>query len=243
MAKLYVVPTPVGNLEDITLRAVRVLGECDYIVAEDTRTSGNLLRHLNISKPMSSYHKFNEHGVVEQIVQRILGGQTVALISDAGTPAISDPGYLLVNRAIAAGVEVETLPGPTAFVPALVDSGLPCDRFVFEGFLPPKKGRQTRLQQLATEPRTMIFFESPHRVGKTLGQFAELFGAERRGALCREISKKFEETVRGTLGELAARYADKEPKGEIVLVIAGARQVSKKLRGTAAVEDESDEGV
>lgn len=242
MAKLYVVPTPVGNLEDITLRAVRVLGECDYIVAEDTRTSGNLLRHLNISKPMSSYHKFNEHGVVEQIVQRILGGQTVALISDAGTPAISDPGYLLVNRAIAAGVEVETLPGPTAFVPALVDSGLPCDRFVFEGFLPPKKGRQTRLQQLVTEPRTMIFYESPHRIGKTLGQFAELFGVERRGALCREISKKFEETVRGTLGELAARYADKEPKGEIVLVIDGAREALKKARNTIAVEDESDEG-
>lgn len=242
MAKLYVVPTPVGNLEDITLRAVRVLGECDYIVAEDTRTSGNLLRHLNISKPMSSYHKFNEHGVVEQIVQRILGGQTVALISDAGTPAISDPGYLLVNHAIAAGIEVETLPGPTAFVPALVDSGLPCDRFVFEGFLPPKKGRQTRLQQLVTEPRTMIFYESPHRIGKTLGQFAELFGAARRGVLCREISKKFEETVRGTLGELAARYADKEPKGEIVLVIEGAREASKKARNTIAVEDESDEG-
>lgn len=230
MAKLYVVPTPVGNLEDITLRAIRILGECDYIVAEDTRTSGNLLRHLNISKPMSSYHKFNEHGVVERIVERIVGaGQTVALISDAGTPSISDPGYLLVSRAIEAGVEVDTLPGATAFVPALVNSGLPCDRFIFEGFLPPKKGRQTRLQQLVTEQRTMIFYESPHRLGKTLGQFAELFGAERRGSVSREISKKFEETVRGTLSELAARYAEKAPKGEIVLVVEGAgrRHASK----------------
>ncbi|SUE35131.1 Ribosomal RNA small subunit methyltransferase I [Rikenella microfusus] len=233
------VPTPVGNLEDMTLRAVRVLRESDYIVAEDTRTSGNLLRHLEISKPMSSYHKFNEHGVVEQIVARMLGGQTVALVSDAGTPAISDPGYLLVSHAIAAGIDVETLPGPTAFVPALVDSGLPCDRFVFEGFLPPKKGRQSRLQQLAAEPRTMIFYESPHRAGKTLAQFAELFGGERRAALCREISKKFEETVRGTLAELAARYADKEPKGEIVLVVEGAREAAKKTRGgTSADEDE-----
>lgn len=223
----------------MTLRAVRVLRESDYIVAEDTRTSGNLLRHLEISKPMSSYHKFNEHGVVEQIVARMLGGQTVALVSDAGTPAISDPGYLLVSHAIAAGIDVETLPGPTAFVPALVDSGLPCDRFVFEGFLPPKKGRQSRLQQLAAEPRTMIFYESPHRVGKTLAQFAEQFGGERRAALCREISKKFEETVRGTLAELAARYADKEPKGEIVLVVEGAREAAKKTRGgTSADEDE-----
>ena len=215
MAKLYVIPTPVGNLEDITLRAIRLLGECDSIVAEDTRTSGNLLRHLGISKPMTSYHKFNEHGVVEQIVRRMLEGQTVALISDAGTPAISDPGYLLVNRAIEAG--------PTAFVPALVNSGLPCDRFVFEGFLPQKKGRQSRLQQLVTEPRTMIFYESPHRVGKTLAQLVEFFGETRRGAVCREISKKFEETVRGTLAELAARYAEQEPKGEIVLVVEGAR--------------------
>ncbi len=223
----------------MTLRAVRVLRESDYIVAEDTRTSGNLLRHLEISKPMSSYHKFNEHGVVEQIVARMLGGQTVALVSDAGTPAISDPGYLLVSHAIAAGIDVETLPGPTAFVPALVDSGLPCDRFVFEGFLPPKKGRQSRLQQLAAEPRTMIFYESPHRAGKTLAQFAELFGGERRAALCREISKKFEETVRGTLAELAARYADKEPKGEIVLIVEGAREAAKKTRGgTSADEDE-----
>lgn len=223
MAKLYVIPTPVGNLEDITLRAIRLMGECDSIVAEDTRTSGNLLRHLGISKPMTSYHKFNEHGVVEQIVRRMLEGQTVALISDAGTPAISDPGYLLVNRAIEAGIAVETLPGPTAFVPALVNSGLPCDRFVFEGFLPQKKGRQSRLQQLVTEPRTMIFYESPHRAGKTLAQLAEFFGETRRGAVCREISKKFEETVRGTLAELAARYAEQEPKGEIVLVVEGAR--------------------
>lgn len=241
MAKLYVVPTPVGNLEDITLRAIRILGECDYIVAEDTRTSGNLLRHLNISKPMSSYHKFNEHGVAEQIVQRIVGGQTVALISDAGTPAISDPGYLLVNRAIEAGIEVETLPGPTAFVPALVDSGLPCDRFVFEGFLPQKKGRQTRLLQLVTEPRTMIFYESPHRVGKTLGQLAELFGGERKGAVCREISKKFEEIARGTLAELAARYSDKEPKGEIVMVIEGAKDAGRKSRRADSSADLPDD--
>ncbi|WP_283392036.1 16S rRNA (cytidine(1402)-2'-O)-methyltransferase [Millionella massiliensis] len=241
MAKLYVVPTPVGNLEDMTLRATRVLRECDYIVAEDTRTSGNLLRHLEISKPMSSYHKFNEHGVVQQIVQRILGGQTVALISDAGTPAISDPGYLLVNRAIEAGIEVETLPGPTAFVPALVSSGLPCDRFVFEGFLPQKKGRQTRLQQLVDESRTMIFYESPRRVGKTLGQFAELFGGGRRAALCREISKKFEETVRGTLSELAERYAAQEPKGEIVLVVEGAREATRKARRERGAADEADE--
>ena len=241
MAKLYVVPTPVGNLEDMTLRATRVLRECDYIVAEDTRTSGNLLRHLEISKPMSSYHKFNEHGVVQQIVQRILGGQTVALISDAGTPAISDPGYLLVNRAIEAGIEVETLPGPTAFVPALVSSGLPCDRFVFEGFLSQKKGRQTRLQQLVDESRTMIFYESPRRVGKTLGQFAELFGGGRRAALCREISKKFEETVRGTLSELAERYAAQEPKGEIVLVVEGAREATRKARRERGAADEADE--
>lgn len=240
VAKLYVVPTPVGNLEDITYRAVRVLRECDYIVAEDTRTSGNLLRHLQISKPMSSYHKFNEHGVVEQIVERMVGGQTVALISDAGTPAISDPGYLLVSHAVAAGVEVETLPGPTAFVPALVNSGLPCDRFVFEGFLPQKKGRQTRLQQLVTEPRTMIFYESPHRVGKTLGQLAELFGGERRVALCREISKKFEETVRGTLAELAERYAAREPKGEIVLVVEGAREAGRQAaRRDGEAEEEA----
>lgn len=241
MPKLYVIPTPVGNLEDITLRAIRILGECDYIVAEDTRTSGNLLRHLNISKPMSSYHKFNEHGVVQQIVERILGGQTVALISDAGTPAISDPGYLLVNHAVEAGIEIETLPGPTAFVPALVNSGLPCDRFTFEGFLPPKKGRQTRLGQLATEPRTLIFYESPHRLGKTLGQLSELFGAARRASVSREISKKFEETVRGTLAELAARYGEKEPKGEIVLVVEGLRESPKNRDRKNRTDDNDDE--
>ncbi|MCH5306216.1 MAG: 16S rRNA (cytidine(1402)-2'-O)-methyltransferase [Rikenella sp.] len=228
MAKLYIVPTPVGNLEDITLRAVRILRESDRIVAEDTRTSGNLLRHLGISKPMCSYHKFNEHGVAAQIVERILGGETIALVSDAGTPAISDPGYLLVRHAVEAGVDVETLPGPTAFVPALVNSGLPCDRFAFEGFLPQKKGRQSRLQQLAGEPRTLIFYESPHRTGKTLAQLAEVFGGDRRAAVCREISKKFEETARGTLSELAGRYADREPKGEIVLVVEGARESGRK---------------
>ena len=247
MGKLYVVPTPVGNLEDITLRAVRVLRECDYIVAEDTRTSGNLLRHLEISKPMSSYHKFNEHGVVAQIVERMEGGQDVALISDAGTPGISDPGYLLVRHAIDAGIDVETLPGPTAFVPALVDSGLPCDRFVFEGFLPQKKGRQTRIGQLADESRTMIFYESPHRVGKTLGQLAERLGGERRAAVCREISKKFEETVRGTLAELGARYADQEPRGEIVLVVEGASagdkpgKAGKRTHRPTTDHDDKDE--
>lgn len=223
MGKLYVVPTPVGNLEDITLRAIRLLGEVDYIVAEDTRTSGILLKHLGISKPMGSYHKFNEHGVVERIIDRMItGNEQIALISDAGTPGISDPGYLLVNRAIAAGVGVETLPGPTAFVPALVNSGLPCDRFTFEGFLPQKKGRQTKLHALADEERTMIFYESPHRLVKTLTQLAEVFSPEHAGSVSREISKKFEETVRGTLGELIEHFTQvKEPKGEFVVVIAG----------------------
>lgn len=224
MAKLYVIPTPIGNLEDITLRAVRILRqEVDYIVAEDTRTSAVLLTHLGIAKPMGSYHKFNEHGVVERIVERITaGGQTVGLISDAGTPAISDPGYLLVRRAIEAGVEVQTLPGPTAFVPALVNSGLPCDRFTFEGFLPQKKGRQTRLQRLSVEPRTMIFYESPHRLVKTLTQLSECFGADRQGSVGREISKKFEQTLRGSLAELTLHFSQiQEPKGEFVLVIAG----------------------
>ncbi len=230
MAKLYVIPTPIGNLEDITQRAVRLLrDQVDYIVAEDTRTSAVLLGHLGISKPMGSYHKFNEHGVVERIVERMtVGGQTVGLISDAGTPAISDPGYLLVHRAIEAGVEVETLPGPTAFVPALVNSGLPCDRFVFEGFLPPKKGRQTRLKQLVGESRTMIFYESPHRLVKTLTQLAEVLGPERTASASREISKKFEQTVRGSLVELTDYFTQtKEPRGEFVLVVAGCVEGKK----------------
>ena len=221
MAKLYVIPTPIGNLEDITLRAIRVLGEVDYIVAEDTRTSGILLKHLGISKPMASFHKFNEHGVVDGIVARISAGQTVALISDAGTPAISDPGYLLVRRVVDAGIEVETLPGPTAFVPALVNSGLPSDKFRFEGFLPQKKGRQTRIRELADSQETIIFYESPHRIIKTLTQLAQAWGTDRRASVSREISKKFEETVRGTLFELAAHFTDHEPRGEIVLVVEG----------------------
>ncbi|MEG1607406.1 MAG: 16S rRNA (cytidine(1402)-2'-O)-methyltransferase [Mucinivorans sp.] len=218
---LYVVPTPVGNLEDITLRAVRVLGLVDYIVAEDTRTSGFLLNHLGISKPMGSFHKFNEHGTVDSVVERMLGGQDVALISDAGTPAISDPGYLLVRHAIDAGVKVECLPGATAFVPALVSSGLPADRFAFEGFLPVKKGRQTRLEELRTQKRTMIFYESPHRLLKTLEQFATLFGPDRQGSVAREISKKFEEHIRGTVAELITHYTEHPPKGEIVIIIKG----------------------
>lgn len=226
--KLYVIPTPIGNLEDITLRAIRILGEVDYIVAEDTRTSSVLLKHIGVSKPMSSFHKFNEHGTVENIVNRMLGGETVALISDAGTPAISDPGYLLVRHAIDAGIEIECLPGATAFVPALVDSGLPCDKFVFEGFIPVKKGRQTLLTKLATEERTMIFYESPHRLVKSLLQFAEYFGADRQCSVSRELSKKFEQTVRGTLSEVAAHFTKTEPRGEIVVIVRGNNEKASK---------------
>lgn len=222
--KLYVIPTPVGNLEDITLRAARLLGEVDYIVAEDTRTSGVLLKHLNVNKPMGSFHKFNEHGTVDAVVARMSAGQTVALISDAGTPSISDPGYLLVRRAIDAGITVECLPGATAFVPALVVSGLPSDKFVFEGFLPVKKGRQTLLMKLATQERTMIFYESPHRLVKTLQQFAEFFGAERECSVSREISKKFEQTIRGTLTEVAEYFSNNDPRGEIVVVVKGLKE-------------------
>lgn len=221
--KLYIVPTPIGNLEDITLRAQRILGEVDRIIAEDTRTSGILLKHIGVSKPLSSFHKFNEHGTVDALVARMLGGETIALISDAGTPAISDPGYLLVRRAIDANITVECLPGATAFVPALVDSGLPCDKFVFEGFLPVKKGRQTLLTKLSTEERTMIFYESPHRLVKTLTQCAEFFGTERQCSVSRELSKKFEQTVRGTLTEVAAHFTTNEPRGEIVIVIQGVK--------------------
>lgn len=222
--KLYVIPTPIGNLEDITLRASRLLGQVDYIVAEDTRTSSVLLKHLGISKPMGSFHKFNEHGAVQSVVDRMLGGQSVALISDAGTPSISDPGYLLVRHCIDSGIEVECLPGATAFVPALVNSGLPAERFVFEGFLPQKKGRQTRLSELSTERRTMIFYESPHRITKTILQFAEVFGGDRQASISREISKKFEQTLRGTLSELAAELQRKELRGEIVVIVKGAEK-------------------
>lgn len=218
---LYVIPTPVGNLEDMTLRAIRLLREADLVLAEDTRTSGILLKHFEIKTRLMSHHKFNEHGTSAGIVERLLGGQTIALISDAGTPGISDPGFFLVREAVRAGVEVQTLPGATAFVPALVSSGLPCDRFVFEGFLPQKKGRQTRLEALRDEPRTMIFYESPFRLVKTLQQFAEVFGQERHASVCREISKVHEESMRGTLQELVAHFTEKAPKGEIVIVVEG----------------------
>lgn len=218
---LYIVPTPVGNLEDITLRALRVLKEADLILAEDTRTSGLLLKHFDIHRPMLSYHKFNEHQTVQHIVGRLQGGETIAVISDAGTPGISDPGFLVVREAVRAGIEVCCLPGATAFVPALVASGIPCDKFCFEGFLPQKKGRQTRLMQLAEEPRTMIFYESPHRVVKALQQFVETFGAERSVAVCRELSKIHEQIVRGTMSEALAYFAEHEPRGEFVIIVQG----------------------
>lgn len=221
MGKLYVVPTPVGNLEDMTFRAIRVLKEADLILAEDTRTSSVLMKHYEIKNPMMSHHKFNEHKTVEGIVSRILAGQTVALVSDAGTPTISDPGFLVVRECVRNGIEVQCLPGATAFVPALVSSGLPNDRFCFEGFLPQKKGRQTRLQSLQEEKRTMIFYESPYRLVKTLTQFAEYYGADRQVAVCREISKIHEECVRGSLTEVIAHFTAHEPKGEIVVVLAG----------------------
>ncbi len=221
MAKLYIVPTPIGNLEDITLRALRILREADLVLAEDTRTSSVLLKHYEISAHLESHHKFNEHAKVESVKERILAGHTVALISDAGTPGISDPGFLLVRTCVEAGIEVETLPGATAFVPALVNSGFPCDRFCFEGFLPVKKGRQTRLAQLTQEPRTMIFYESPFRLVKTLGQFVETFGPERPASVSREISKLHDTTHRGTLQELYDYFNTTPPKGEIVLIVRG----------------------
>lgn len=221
MGILYLVPTPVGNFEDITMRALRILREADLILAEDTRTSGNLLRHFDIKNAMLSYHKFNEHQIVESVVNRLRGGETVAVVSDAGTPGISDPGFLVAREAIRAGIEVVTLPGATAMVPALVSSGLPCDRFCFEGFLPQKKGRQSRLKALATEPRTMVFYESPHRVVKALAQMIEVFGAERPVSVCREISKIHEESVRGTLAEALEHFQTNEPRGEFVIVVGG----------------------
>ncbi len=225
MGILYLVPTPVGNMEDMTMRAVRILKEADVVLAEDTRTSGVLLKHFGIQNRLLSHHKFNEHGTSAGIVERLKGGQTIALISDAGTPGISDPGFLLAREAIAAGIEVQALPGATAFVPALVSSGLPCDRFCFEGFLPQKKGRQTRLESLKDESRTMIFYESPYRLVKTLEQFAAVFGEERQVSVCREISKVHEESVRGTLADVAAHFRQTPPKGEIVIVVAGVGRV------------------
>ena len=227
MGKLYLVPTPIGNLDDITLRAIKVLQMVDIVLAEDTRTTQVLLKHLGLEKRLWSHHKFNEHAAVESVVETIFGGETVALVSDAGTPGISDPGFLLVRTCLEHGVEVETLPGPTAFVPALINSGFACDRFCFEGFLPQKKGRSKRLQQLLEESRTMIFYESPYRLVKTLTQFAELFGADREAAVSRELTKKFEENVRGTLQELIDHFSAGEVKGEIVIVLSGKSRKSK----------------
>lgn len=221
MSKLYLVPTPIGNLEDITLRAIRILKEVDLILAEDTRTSKPLLNHFEIKTPLQSHHLFNEHQRVESIVQEIKSGATIALITDAGTPAISDPGFLLVRECIRNDVEVETLAGATAFVPALVNSGLPCDRFCFEGFLPHKKGRQTRLESLVQEERTMVFYESPHRLIKTLSLFQDYFGKDRKACVSREISKFYEENKRGTIEELLAYFSAKSIKGEIVIVVQG----------------------
>jgi 16S rRNA (cytidine1402-2'-O)-methyltransferase len=223
MGKLFLVPTPIGNLEDMTLRAIRVLKEVDLILAEDTRTSGKLLQHFQISTPMQSHHMHNEHKTVDFLVKRIQAGKTLALISDAGTPAISDPGFLLTRACVENGIEVDCLPGATAFVPALVNSGLPNDKFVFEGFLPVKKGRQTRLKLLAKETRTMIFYESPHKLLKTLSNFVEYFGAERQVSVSRELTKLYEETVRGTAEEVLKHYTDTPPKGEIVIVVSGKK--------------------
>jgi 16S rRNA (cytidine1402-2'-O)-methyltransferase len=228
MGILYIVPTPVGNMEDMTFRAVRILKEVDLVLAEDTRTSGILLKHYEIKNALMSHHKFNEHGTSAGIVNRLLAGENIALISDAGTPGISDPGFFLVREAVRAGVEVQCLPGATAFVPALVSSGLPCDRFAFEGFLPQKKGRQTKLQSLKDEERTMIFYESPFRLVKTLQQFAEVYGGDRQVSVCREISKVHEESVRGSLDEVIAHFKEKEPKGEIVIVLAGRSEKEVK---------------
>ncbi len=221
MTKLYIVPTPIGNLEDITLRAIRILKEVDFILAEDTRTSGKLLKHFDITTPMYSHHMHNEHKSITGVLNRLQKGETAALISDAGTPAISDPGFLLSRACIEAEIEVDCLPGATAFVPALVNSGLPNDKFVFEGFLPVKKGRQTRLTLLSTETRTMIFYESPHKLIKTLGNIITYFGADRPISVSRELTKLHEETVRGTAQEVLAHYENKPPKGEIVLIVGG----------------------
>ena len=219
--KLYLVPTPIGNLEDITFRAIRILKEVSLILAEDTRTSGKLLKHYDIHTPMASHHMHNEHQTVAGLVQRMQAGETMACISDAGTPAISDPGFLLTRACVAAGIEVDCLPGATAFVPALVNSGLPNDKFVFEGFLPVKKGRQTRLEMLQEESRTMVFYESPHKLVKTLTHFMEYFGKDRPVSVSREITKLHEETTRGTTSEVAHHYKEKGAKGEIVIIVGG----------------------
>ena len=235
MAKLYIVPTPIGNLDDITLRAVNVLRDVDFILAEDTRTTSFLLKHLGIEKKLYSHHKFNEHATVKMVAESIAAGRNAALVSDAGTPGISDPGFLLVRTCVEAEIEVETLPGATALIPALVQSGFPCDRFCFEGFLPQKKGRAKQLQSLAAEERTMIFYESPYRVVKCLEQFAEVFGPERRVSVSRELTKKFEQTVCGTVAEVLEHFRTTDPKGEFVIVLAGK---PKPKRETAADEEE-----
>jgi 16S rRNA (cytidine1402-2'-O)-methyltransferase len=234
--KLYIVPTPIGNLEDITLRAIRILKEADIILAEDTRTSGVLLKHLGISKKMYAHHMHNEHKTVELITEKITAGEKVALISDAGTPGISDPGFLLIRECLSKGIEVECLPGPTAFVPALVNSGLPCDTFCFEGFLPQKKGRQTKIKSLINEHRTMVFYESPHRLVKALEQFIEFWGAERKASVSRELTKMFEENKRGTLQELADYFKSKTVKGEIVIVVEGNK--NKQMLNNEPEDDE-----
>lgn len=238
MAKLYIVPTPIGNLEDITLRAINVLKGVDFILAEDTRTSSHLMRHLGIDKPMYSHHKFNEHATVGRVAESIAAGKDVALVSDAGTPGISDPGFLLVRKCVEEGIDVETLPGATALIPAVVQSGFPCDRFVFEGFLPQKKGRMKRLAELAEEQRTVVLYESPYRVVKCLEQIAETMGQERRVAVVREITKKFEQTVRGSVEEVLSHFRQHEPKGEFVIVVAGADYRPRGEQPTADDEEE-----
>ena len=223
MSKLFLVPTPIGNLEDITFRSIRILNEVDLILAEDTRTSGKLLKHFDIKSPMQSFHMHNEHKVLDKMVDKLKLGIKIALISDAGTPGISDPGFLLVRACVEEGIETECLPGATALIPAIVQSGFPTDRFIFEGFLPPKKGRQTRLKQWSEETRTIVFYESPHKIVKTLSQLQEFVGGDRRLSVSRELSKKFEETVRGTVNELILHFSKKAPKGEFVIVLEGKK--------------------
>lgn len=237
MSVLYIVPTPIGNLDDITLRAIKVLNEVDFILCEDTRTSSVLLKHLGIEKKLYAHHKFNEHGTVNQVAERIAGGQSAAMISDAGTPGISDPGFLLVRTCVEAGIEVVTLPGATALIPALVQSGFPCDRFCFEGFLPQKKGRTKHLQALADEPRTMIFYESPYRVVKSLEQFREVFGGDRPVSVSREITKIHEQTVRGTIDEVLEHFRQTPPKGEFVLIVGGKQKATRIIDEPSEDED------
>ena len=238
MGTLYIVPTPVGNMEDITLRALRVLKEADLILCEDTRTSGILLKHFDIKNHLMSHHKYNEHGTTAGVIDKLKGGMTVALISDAGTPGISDPGFFLAREAAREGIEVITLPGATACIPAVVSSGLPCDRFCFEGFLPQKKGRQTFLEGLRHETRTMVFYESPYRTLKTLTQFREVFGPDRHVSVAREISKVHEEHVRGTLDEVIAHFQQTEPRGEIVIVLAGEEKKKEEKKNKKVEEDQ-----